>query len=95
LGDIIFALLPAGSISGAPKTKTLEIIQLAEGYERGFYAGVCGYFDGKNLDSGVMIRYLEQESDGLTFKSGGGITAQSDLVKEYEELIQKVYVPVY
>jgi len=95
LGDILFTLLPAGSISGAPKTKTLEIIQSAEGYDRGFYSGVCGCFDGERLDSGVMIRYLEQGVDGLTFKSGGGITAQSDLVKEYEELIQKVYVPVY
>jgi len=94
LGDILFTLLPAGSISGAPKTKTLEIIHVAEGYDRGFYAGVCGCFDGENLNSGVMIRYIEQEPDGLTFKSGGGITAQSDLVKEYEELIQKVYVPV-
>ena len=95
LGNIIFALLPAGSISGAPKTKTLEIIHEAEGYERGFYAGICGFFDGENLDSGVMIRYIEQETDGLTFKSGGGITAQSELIKEYEELIQTVYVPVY
>ena len=94
LGDVIFALLPAGSISGAPKAKTLEIIQEAEDYERGFYAGICGFFDGRNLDSGVMIRYIEQDADGFTFKSGGGITAQSDLMKEYEELIQKVYVPV-
>jgi len=94
LGNILFTLLPAGSISGAPKAKTLEIIQQAEGYERGFYAGICGLFDGENLDSGVMIRSIEQKSDGSIFKSGGGITAQSDLIKEYEELIQKVYVPV-
>jgi len=94
LGDILFGLLPAGSISGAPKPKTLEIIQHAEGYDRGFYAGVCGYFDGKNLDSAVMIRFLEQDGDRLFFKSGGGITAQSEMQKEYEELIQKVYVPI-
>jgi len=94
LGDILVDLLPAGSISGAPKTKTLEIIQEAEGYERGFYSGICGLFDGKNLDSGVMIRFIEQNGEELTFKSGGGITAQSELIKEYEELIQKVYVPV-
>lgn len=95
MGDILFKLLPAGSISGAPKPKTLEIIEKAEGYERGFYTGVCGYFDGEKLDSAVMIRFLEQTNDGLIYKSGGGITFQSEMEKEYEELIQKVYVPVY
>jgi para-aminobenzoate synthetase component 1 len=95
LGDILFALLPAGSICGAPKAKTLEIIEQAEGYNRGFYSGIFGYFDGKNLDSAVMIRFVEQDDDKLIFKSGGGITAQSDLKNEYEELIQKVYVPIY
>jgi len=87
-------LLPAGSITGAPKPKTMEIIDQAEGYERGFYTGICGCFDGENLDSAVMIRFIEQEGEQLIFKSGGGITSQSDLNKEYEELIQKVYVPI-
>ena len=94
LGDMLFKLLPAGSICGAPKSKTLEIIAQAEGYDRGFYTGVFGVFDGKNLDSAVMIRFVEQQGDELVFKSGGGITAQSDMKKEYEELIQKVYVPI-
>jgi para-aminobenzoate synthetase component 1 len=94
LGDILFLLLPAGSISGAPKPKTLEIIRDAEGYERGFYTGICGWFDGENLDSAVMIRFIEQQGEKFVFKSGGGITAQSELIKEYEELIQKVYVPI-
>ena len=94
LGDILFALLPAGSICGAPKQKTLEIIDRAEGYERGFYTGICGWFDGENLDSAVMIRFAEQQDDKLVYKSGGGITAQSEMIKEYEELIQKVYVPI-
>lgn len=94
LGDILFALLPAGSITGAPKPKTMEIIEQAEGYERGFYTGICGWFDGENLDSAVMIRFIEQKGEQLIFKSGGGITSQSDLNKEYIELIQKVYVPI-
>jgi len=94
MGDIIFALLPAGSISGAPKTKTLEIIEQVEGYDRGYYTGICGYFDGENLDSAVMIRFIEQNGEQLIYKSGGGITAQSEMMKEYEELIQKVYVPI-
>ncbi|OIP84448.1 MAG: aminodeoxychorismate synthase component I [Porphyromonadaceae bacterium CG2_30_38_12] len=95
IGDIVFAMLPAGSISGAPKAKTMEIIEQAEGYERGFYTGVFGYFDGKNMDAAVMIRFIEQQNNNLVFKSGGGITFKSELDKEYEELIQKVYVPIY
>lgn len=94
LGDILFRLLPAGSISGAPKKRTVEIIHQAETYDRGFYTGVFGYFDGKNLDSGVMIRFVEKVGEQLIFKSGGGITAWSDVHAEYQEMIQKVYVPV-
>ncbi len=92
IGDIIFALLPAGSISGAPKNKTKQIINKAENAERGYYTGVAGYFDGANLDSCVLIRYLQADN---TYRSGGGITSQSDLYKEYQEMINKVYVPVF
>ena len=95
VGDLLFTLLPAGSITGAPKPKTLEIIAKAEGYERGFYTGVMGIYDGKQLDSAVMIRFMEQQGERMLFKSGGGITAKSDCHKEYEELIQKIYVPIY
>jgi para-aminobenzoate synthetase component 1 len=95
LGDILFKILPAGSITGAPKTKTMEIISKAEDYERGFYTGVVGYFDGQNIDSAVMIRFIEQKDERLFFKSGGGITSQSKEMSEYQEMIQKVYVPIY
>lgn len=94
LGDILFRLLPAGSVSGAPKKKTVEIIQASEAGPRGFYTGVFGYFDGDSLDSAVMIRFIEQAGDRLYFRSGGGITARSHAEKEYQELIDKVYVPV-
>jgi para-aminobenzoate synthetase component 1 len=94
IGDIIFELLPAGSVSGAPKKKTLEIINEVENYNRGFYTGIFGYFDGKYLDSGVMIRFIEQTDEGLIFKSGGGITSMSNAEQEYQELIDKVYVPI-
>ena len=57
LSKIIHSLLPAGSISGTPKRKTVEIIQKIEGYERGFFSGIFGYFDGENFDSCVMIRF--------------------------------------
>ena len=95
LGNIIFRLLPAGSITGAPKTKTMQIISEAETYERGFYTGVMGYFDGNNLDSAVMIRFVEQEGDRMYFKSGGGITCRSEAQSEYHEMKQKIYVPIY
>ena len=94
IGDILQELLPAGSISGAPKKKTVEVIKNAEGYERGYYTGVFGYFDGMNVDCGVMIRYIEQTEKGLIYKSGGGITLRSKVETEYKELIDKVYVPV-
>jgi para-aminobenzoate synthetase component I len=95
MGDILFELLPAGSICGAPKQKTVDIILETETYERGYYTGVFGIFDGRDLDSAVLIRFLEQTDHGLVYKSGGGITAFSDLDKEYEEMLQKIYVPVH
>ncbi|MBN1494811.1 aminodeoxychorismate synthase component I [Candidatus Peregrinibacteria bacterium] len=95
LGDIFNTLLPAGSICGAPKKKTVEIIKSTENYSRGYYTGICGYFDGKTVDSCVMIRFIEKDNNGeMFFKSGGGITVFSDPKKEYKELIDKIYVPV-
>lgn len=94
IGTILVKMLPAGSICGAPKPKTVAIIREAEQYDRGYYTGIFGYFDGKNLDSCVLIRYLEISGGERTFKSGGGITFMSDCRSEYNELIQKVYVPI-
>jgi para-aminobenzoate synthetase component I len=95
LGDILFKLLPAGSISGAPKKKTMEIITKNETTERGFYTGVAGFFDGETLDSCVMIRFIKKDPDGKCYyHSGGGITALSDGIEEYQELKSKIYVPV-
>jgi para-aminobenzoate synthetase component 1 len=94
IGDIIFTMLPAGSVSGAPKKKTVEIIENAENYTRGFYTGIFCYFDGKNLDSCVLIRYIENDDNKLVYKSGGGITFKSKAELEYEEMLKKVYVPI-
>jgi para-aminobenzoate synthetase component 1 len=94
LGDIFRTLLPAGSVSGAPKNRTLQIIHEAETYSRGFYTGVFGFYDGIRLDSGVMIRFIENKNGKLTFYSGGGITWNSKPQTEYDELIDKVYVPI-
>ena len=95
IGSIMRQLLPAGSILGAPKAKTLKIILEAEDYDRGFYTGVCGWFDGENLDSCVMIRFIEKENEKLYFKSGGGITHLSNFADEYQEMKNKIYVPIH
>ena len=108
LGEILDAQLPAGSITGAPKDKTMQIIHEAEGYDRGFYTGIMGIYNQGELNSAVMIRFVEEEaspsktekgknsevSRELCFKAGGGITSKSDCRKEYEEVIQKIYLPI-
>ena len=93
IGTLFFELLPAGSVSGAPKDATIGIIREAEQEPRGFYTGVAGYFDGTNLDSCVLIRYIEQAKEGFYFRSGGGITVNSECEKEYAEAVRKVYLP--
>ncbi len=93
-GELIFNLLPAGSITGAPKNKTAEIITKAENYKRGFYTGIAGFFNGREIDSCVIIRYIENQDGKLIYKSGGGITSMSNPKEEYNELINKVYVPL-
>jgi len=92
IGDILFSQLPAGSVSGAPKKKTVSIIREAEGEERGYYTGVAGYFDGRDLDSCVLIRFIEH---GGVYRSGGGITSRSRVESEYREMMDKVYVPLH
>ena len=94
IGDILSSILPAGSITGTPKKKTVEILKNIENYDREFYTGVFGVFDGKNLDSSVMIRFIQKElNDEMYYKSGGGITCDSKAKLEYEELIDKIYLP--
>jgi para-aminobenzoate synthetase component 1 len=92
IGSLVFELLPAGSISGAPKNATLRIIREAECEPRGFYTGIAGYFDGKTLDTCVLIRFIEQCGDKLFFRSGGGITINSICENEYREAIRKIYL---
>lgn len=94
VGTILSKLIPAGSISGAPKPETIKIIQKAENYNRGFYTGICGHFDGESLDTGVMIRFIKKEANQLFYCSGGGITSFSDAEKEYQEMVDKVYLAI-
>jgi para-aminobenzoate synthetase component 1 len=93
IGTLIFKLLPAGSIAGVPKNASLKIIREAEQEPRGYYTGIAGYFDGKTLDTCVLIRFIEQQGNNLFFRSGGGITINSICEKEYREAIRKVYLP--
>lgn len=95
IGELLFSMLPAGSITGAPKAKTVEIITEAEQYDRKFYTGVMGYWHKGTLDSAVMIRFIDKEDGNLFYKAGGGITAKSDNDDEYNEVIEKIYVPIH
>ncbi len=94
-GTILEKLLPAGSICGAPKEKTLEIILESETHKRNFYTGIFGFFDGNELDCAVMIRFIEQRNGKMYYKSGGGITHLSEMESEYQEMLQKIYVPIF
>lgn len=94
LGNLLAAMLPAGSIAGAPKEKSVAVIDEAETYERGFYTGIAGVFDGKTVDSFVLIRFIERIGDRYFYKSGAGITAQSKPLNEYNEIIEKIYIPI-
>lgn len=94
LGNIIFSLMPAGSICGAPKRSTIEIINRAEPESRGYYTGIFGYYDGNEFDSAVMIRFIQQEGDKFYFHSGGGITVNSKAADEYNEVLEKIYLPI-
>lgn len=93
IGDIITSILPAGSITGTPKKKTVEILKEVEDYERGFYTGIAGVFDGQSLQSFVLIRFVEKINEQLFYKSGGGITCDSNASLEYAELLDKIYIP--
>jgi para-aminobenzoate synthetase component 1 len=94
LGQILDRLLPAGSITGAPKEATIALIDRAEQHDRGFYTGTCGYYDGKTLDSGVLIRFIERDGNRYYYHAGGGITINSDCRSEYDEVIEKIYLPL-
>ncbi|WP_419771366.1 MAG: aminodeoxychorismate synthase component I [Candidatus Marinarcus sp.] len=94
IGNILTDLLPAGSITGTPKKKTVEILNDVEGYNREYYSGVFGVYDGQNLDSAVMIRFIQKDDNHeLWYKSGGGITCDSNVYSEYQELLDKIYIP--
>jgi anthranilate synthase component 1 len=89
--DVLRATLPAGTVSGAPKVRAMEIIDDLEPTKRGPYAGVVGYFDfSGNLDTAIAIRTMTITADGrASVQAGGGVVADSVAETEYEESCNK------
>jgi len=88
--DLLRACFPAGTVSGAPKIRAMEIIDELENTQRGHYAGAVGYFDfAGNMDTGIIIRTILIHKDTAYMQAGAGIVADSDPEKEYIETINK------
>ncbi|MBU2702179.1 anthranilate synthase component 1 [Sporomusaceae bacterium BoRhaA] len=88
--DVLTACFPAGTLSGAPKVRAMEIIHELEQDERGFYAGAIGYIDFRgNLDACIAIRTLMVENGQMISRTGAGIVADSIPEKEYQESLDK------
>jgi anthranilate synthase component I len=88
--DLFRATFPAGTLSGAPKVRAMEIIEELEDARRGPYGGAVGYFsfDG-SMDSCITIRALIMQGDTVYIQAGAGIVADSDPATEYEETVNK------
>jgi anthranilate synthase component 1 len=88
--DVLRATFPAGTLSGAPKVRAMEIIEELEPHRRGVYGGAVGYvsFSG-NLDTAIAIRTLVSRGDSIWVQAGAGIVYDSDPGKEYEETVAK------
>ena len=88
--DAVSAVLPAGTLSGAPKIKAMEIINKLENNKRGIYGGAIGYIDFTgNLDTCIAIRTVFKKNGKIFVRSGAGIVADSVPEKEYYECINK------
>lgn len=88
--DVLAACFPAGTVSGAPKVRAMEIIDELEPTKRGIYAGAVGYvgFSGQ-MDTSIAIRTMVVRGDTIYIQAGAGIVADSDPTKEYEETENK------
>ncbi|MEK7397941.1 MAG: anthranilate synthase component I family protein, partial [Candidatus Poribacteria bacterium] len=88
--DVLRACLPAGTVSGAPKIRAMEIINELEPSQRGIYAGAVGYFSfSGNSDTAIAIRTILVK-DGIAYvQAGGGVVADSVPEKEYQETLNK------
>jgi anthranilate synthase component 1 len=88
--DVLTACFPAGTLSGAPKVRAMEIIDELEPVKRGTYGGAVGYFSYTgNMDLCITIRTILVKDRKLYIQVGAGIVADSDPDKEYEETVNK------
>ena len=88
--DVIDSILPAGTLSGAPKLRACQIIDELENCERGIYGGAVGYLDFTgNMDTCIAIRLAYQKNGTVCVRSGAGIVADSIPDNEYQECINK------
>lgn len=88
--DVVDAILPAGTLSGAPKIRACEIIAELEGRKRGIYGGAVGYLDfAGNIDTCISIRLAYKKNGRVCVQSGAGIVADSVPEKEFEECMNK------
>jgi anthranilate synthase component 1 len=89
--DLLRATFPAGTVSGAPKVRAMQIISELEGYRRGFYAGVVGYhLPGVALDTCIALRTLLLHDGVAYLQAGGGLVADSDPTAEHQECLNKL-----
>lgn len=88
--DLLAATFPAGTLSGAPKVRAMELIAEFEKSPRGIYGGAAGYFSYTgDMDFAIVIRTMMLEGNKLVMRAGAGIVADSDPLKEYQETINK------
>ncbi len=88
--DTVDAILPAGTLSGAPKVRAMEIIDELENEKRGIYGGAIGYLDfSGNIDTCIGIRLAFKKNGKVFVRSGAGIVMDSDPISEYQECINK------
>ena len=89
--DLVNAFLPAGTLSGAPKVRAMEIIDELESVRRGLYGGAIGYIDfNGDMDFCITIRTMIKKGDKVYIQAGAGIVADSDPESEYNECCNKV-----
>jgi anthranilate synthase component 1 len=89
--DVFLLIVPAGTVSGAPKVRAIELIDEIEASPRGFYAGCLGYFSyNGDLDTAILIRSAMIDKKGIVLRAGAGIVYDSVPIKEYREVENKL-----